>query len=189
MKRKSNIFLLFLTVFFLIFSSNVTQAATITLSRPQPAASGKFVASGKYWTYQYDDKTIAKNEFLKIGKRNRQCCRRNRNPYQCRLSKPVSQKDVSKYKEHGNLPKHSQQTLHSHTHDLRRQCNFSCPPSFLRIPYVSSLFHNRCICFLLFSHTLISAFAKSSISVPATISFPARFISIFVTAVSPRYFS
>ena len=69
MKRKSNIFLLFLTVFFLIFSSNVTQAATITLSRPQPAASGKFVASGKYWTYQYDDKTIAKNEFLKIGKR------------------------------------------------------------------------------------------------------------------------
>ena len=69
MKRKSNIFLLFLTVFFLIFSSNVTQASTITLSRPQPAASGKFVASGKYWTYQYDDKTIAKNEFLKIGKR------------------------------------------------------------------------------------------------------------------------
>ena len=69
MKRKSNIFLLFLTVFFLIFSSNVTQAATISLSRPQPAASGKFVASGKYWTYQYDDKTIAKNEFLKIGKR------------------------------------------------------------------------------------------------------------------------
>lgn len=69
MKRKSNIFLLFLTVFFLIFSSNVTQAATITLSRPQPAASGKFVASGKYWTYQYDDKTIAQNEFLKIGKR------------------------------------------------------------------------------------------------------------------------
>ena len=48
MKRKSNIFLLFLTVFFLIFSSNVTQAATISLSRPQPAASGKFVASGKY---------------------------------------------------------------------------------------------------------------------------------------------
>ena len=69
MKRKGNIFLLFLTVFFLIFSSNVTQAATITLSRPQPAASGKFVASGKYWTYQYDDKTIAQNEFLKIGKR------------------------------------------------------------------------------------------------------------------------
>ena len=69
MKRKSNIFLLFLTVFFLIFSSNVTQAATISLSRPQTAASGKFVASGKYWTYQYDDKTIAKNEFLKIGKR------------------------------------------------------------------------------------------------------------------------
>ena len=69
MKRKSNIFLLFLTVFFLIFSSNVTQAATISLSRPQPAASGKFVASGKYWIYQYDDKTIAKNEFLKIGKR------------------------------------------------------------------------------------------------------------------------
>lgn len=69
MKRKSNIFLLFLTVFFLIFSSNVTQAATISLSRPQTTASGKFVASGKYWTYQYDDKTIAKNEFLKIGKR------------------------------------------------------------------------------------------------------------------------
>ena len=69
MKRKSNIFLLFLTVFFLIFSSNVTQAATISLSRPQTAASGKFVTSGKYWTYQYDDKTIAKNEFLKIGKR------------------------------------------------------------------------------------------------------------------------
>ena len=69
MKRKSNIFLLFFTVFFLIFSSNVTQAATISLSRPQTAASGKFVASGKYWTYQYDDKTIAKNEFLKIGKR------------------------------------------------------------------------------------------------------------------------
>ena len=69
MKRKSNIFLLFLTVFFLIFSSNVTQAATISLSRPQPAASGKFVVSGKYWTYQYDDKTIAQNEFLKIGKR------------------------------------------------------------------------------------------------------------------------
>ena len=69
MKRKSNIFLLFLTVFFLIFSSNVTQAATISLSRPQTAASGKFVASGKYWTYQYDDKTIAKNKFLKIGKR------------------------------------------------------------------------------------------------------------------------
>ena len=66
MKRKSNIFLLFLTVFFLIFSSNVTQAATITLSRPQPAASGKFVASGKYWTYQYDDKTIAKNVFIML---------------------------------------------------------------------------------------------------------------------------
>ena len=34
MKRKSNIFLLFLTVFFLIFSSNVTQAATISLPGP-----------------------------------------------------------------------------------------------------------------------------------------------------------
>lgn len=41
MKRKSNIFLLFLTVFFLIFSSNVTQAGTLstvknTTSAPAP---------------------------------------------------------------------------------------------------------------------------------------------------------
>ena len=32
-------------------------------------SSGKFVKDGDYWIYRYDDKTIAKNVFLKIDKK------------------------------------------------------------------------------------------------------------------------
>ena len=40
-----------------------------TLQKPDIAASGKFVKDGDYWIYRYDDKTIAKNVFLKIDKK------------------------------------------------------------------------------------------------------------------------
>lgn len=74
MKRKRNHSLrssvfIFLAALFLLFTCSVSTIYASTLQKPDIAASGKFVKNGDYWIYRYDDKTIAKNVFLKIDKR------------------------------------------------------------------------------------------------------------------------
>lgn len=74
MKRKRNHSLrssvfIFLAALFLLFTCSVSTIYASTLQKPDIAASGKFVKDGDYWIYRYDDKTIAKNVFLKIDKR------------------------------------------------------------------------------------------------------------------------
>lgn len=74
MKRKSYssirsyIFTL-IAAFFLLFTCNVSTIYASTIQKPDTAAAGQFVKNGKYWNYRYDDKTIAKNVFLKINKK------------------------------------------------------------------------------------------------------------------------
>lgn len=74
MKRKRNHSLrssvfIFLAALFLLFTCSVSTIYASTLQKPDIAASGKFVKDGDYWIYRYDDKTIAKNVFLKINKK------------------------------------------------------------------------------------------------------------------------
>ena len=74
MKRKRNHSLrssvfIFLAALFLLFTCSVSTIYASTLQKPDIAASGKFVKDGDYWIYRYDDKTIAKNVFLKIDKK------------------------------------------------------------------------------------------------------------------------
>lgn len=74
MKRKRNHSLrgsvfIFLAALFLLFTCSVSTIYASTLQKPDIAASGKFVKDGNYWIYRYDDKTIAKNIFLKIDKK------------------------------------------------------------------------------------------------------------------------
>lgn len=75
MERKSNYslrstILLFFTVLFLLFTCSLsTVYAASTLQKPEAAAPGKFVPDGNFWTYRYEDKTIAKSVFLKIDKK------------------------------------------------------------------------------------------------------------------------
>ena len=74
MKRKRNHSLrssvfIFLAALFLLFTCSVSTIYASTLQKPDIAASGKFVKDGNYWIYRYDDKTIAKNVFLKIDKK------------------------------------------------------------------------------------------------------------------------
>lgn len=74
MKRKRNHSLrssvfIFLAALFLLFTCSVSTIYASTLQKPDIAASGKFVKDGDYCIYRYDDKTIAKNVFLKIDKR------------------------------------------------------------------------------------------------------------------------
>lgn len=74
MKRKrkyslrSSVFILFAALF-LLFTCSVSTIYASTLQKPDVAAAGKFVKDGDYWTYRYDDQTIAKNVFLKINKK------------------------------------------------------------------------------------------------------------------------
>lgn len=75
MKRKrkyslrSSVFILFAALF-LLFTCSVSTIYASTLQKPDVAAAGKFVKDGDYWTYRYDDQTIAKNVFLKINKKH-----------------------------------------------------------------------------------------------------------------------
>ena len=74
MKRKSNYsirsaILMMIAAFFLLFTCSVSTIYASTLQKPDIAAAGKFVKDSDYWIYRYDDKTIAKNVFLKIDKK------------------------------------------------------------------------------------------------------------------------
>ncbi len=74
MKRKNNYSILnaiiiIIASFFLLFTCSVSTAYASTLLKPDTAAAGKFVKDGDYWVYRYNDKTIARNIFLKIDKK------------------------------------------------------------------------------------------------------------------------
>ena len=74
MKRKSYssirsyIFTL-VAALFLLFTCSVSNIYASTIQKPDAASSGQFVKDGNYWTYRYNDSTIAKNVFLKINKK------------------------------------------------------------------------------------------------------------------------
>ena len=74
MKRKSYssirsyVFTL-IAAFFLLFTCSVSTIYASTIQKPDTAATGQFVKNGKYWNYRYDNKTIARNVFLKINKK------------------------------------------------------------------------------------------------------------------------
>lgn len=69
MKKRKNLLFIFLAVFFLALTSltsGTTTVSAFSLPKPKAATTGKFVADGKYWTYRYKNKTVAKNVCLKI---------------------------------------------------------------------------------------------------------------------------